>query len=588
MNGFLPRITLSLFAALTLSASAFGQSPGAQQAYSAAYDLFQAQDYKGAAAGYEKLLKDFPTDSLVGPVQIQLAYAQFFTAQYDPALATLDKFLKGPAPAPELKQLAMNLVPQVLSSKAASMSASDPKRKATYEEAVRKFTEFLTAFPTSPDAEAATYGRALANFQLGKYDEAAKDLEANLKTYASSGTISDSQNLYALTLATQGSLELMKGATGDKAAAFAKYDQATQLLKDIIAKRSDLTLVNAANLQLGEILSNRAANSPDAERPAILQQALASLRAVQPRETLIALQKQRLAAFPVKRREALQRGDQNAVKQLDKDQLRESGKLAELEGRPDQTLQALLKSGEIFVSLNRFDEGRTLYRHLQPFLENPDDQKRALYYIAVTYALQNVADKAVPSYDSFQSKYKGDPIAQNLPAAMGTMFLNTPDPAVNSPQKAATYFQESLAIYPNGAFAGLSVVSAASAQTRLKEYAQALKTFQDYLAKNPPADVGVIAQKGLADVYKDTGKWDEAIAAYKTLLSKYPTYEAAGTEAQYWIAICTQQKGDNAGQFRCSRILSQSMEAAHLRQMRCTRLRSRRWEPRRRTMRSRP
>ncbi len=107
-------------------------------------------------------------------------------------------------------------------------------------------------------------------------------------------------------------------------------------------------------------------------------------------------------------------------------------------------------------------------------------------------------------------------LADNLPVAMGSMYL-----ALNNAQEALRYFNEALTIYPNGRFTGLAVVQKANAEARLGNLPDALKTFQDYLAKNPPAEVAVIAQAGIAGIHKDSRKWDDAIAAYNVVKTKY-------------------------------------------------------------------
>jgi TolA-binding protein len=124
---------------------------------------------------------------------------------------------------------------------------------------------------------------------------------------------------------------------------------------------------------------------------------------------------------------------------------------------------------------------------------------------------------------------------------MGNMYLS-----LLKPDEAIRYFDESLKLYPDGRLTGLAVVQKATAQTQLKQFTDAEKTFKDFLARNPAPDIAVIAQKGLADIYKDTGKWDEAIAAYKEVKAKFPNTDQAN-DSDYWIAIATQQKGDNAG-----------------------------------------
>lgn len=530
---------LPLLVTLAMCASAAkAQSPGAADANNAAYALFSAGNYEEAAKAYEKLLKDYPTDLVVGIGQIQLAFAYYFLGRFDDASAILAKATSGPPLPAELQQVADGLLPQILSAKAAALPATDPKRKTTFEQAIAKFTEFIAKYPTAPDLESVIYSRAVANYQIEKYDEVVKDAELNIQKFPQTATIPQTKNLLAIALATQGSLELAKG--GDKAKAFALYKRAADLLRDIIQDRRDIALYNEANFQLAEILFNQAGFSDEAERPALYQEALAAYRAIAPKEEILALQQDRVAAFPDRRREALQQRNQALLKQLERENLRELTKLEELKNKPDQVASALLKMGEIFYQQGNLNAARTLLRHVTPFLNTDDEKKRELYFRTMTYGLQGNSDFALSGYNEFQSSFKGDPLADNLPVTMGTMLLGQ-----NKPEDAIRYFNESLTVYPDGRFTGLSVVSKAAAEARLGQYDGAAKTFQDFLAKNPPPEIGVIAQAGLANIYKDTSKWDEAIAAYKLVGEKYPGTSQA-VEAEYWIGISTQQKGENA------------------------------------------
>src|SRR4029078_5911215 len=89
------------------------------------------------------------------------------------------------------------------------------------------------------------------------------------------------------------------------------------------------------------------------------------------------------------------------------------------------------------------------------------------------------------------------------------------------------------------------VVSKANAQVQAKQFEEAQKTFEDALSKSPTPDIGVVAQNGLASIFKANHKWDEAITAYQKVKDTYPTMPQA-KDADYWIGICTQQNGHNA------------------------------------------
>lgn len=521
------------------------QSAGAAKTNNDALQAYQSGDYENAAKLYAELIKNYPTDALVTVARIQLGYSEYFLGEFDKAQATLAKALQDPALPADLKPLVMSFLPQAISASAASMKADDPKRKARFEEAIKAFDAYLKAYPKGDDVESVVFGRAIANYQIGKYEEAAAGLESNLKNFSNSPTVLDSQNLLAVTLATIGSQELMKGDAADKAKGFETYKRALGYLEDIINKKTDLTLVNDAQFQLAEILFNQAAFSPEADRSALYDRALAAYRSVAPNEEMIELQKEKLSRFPERRRQLTLRRDQAGLKALNREFEREQRKMGELRSKPDQIATATLKTAEIYFNQGDSNRTRVMLRHITPFLESDDDKLRAQYFMTMTYALQNVTDKAVENYDTFQAAHKGAPVAQNLPLAMGNLFLNNPDSEQASPETAIKYYDESISIYPDGETSALATIAKAMAQTRLQQIEEAEKTFTGFLAKNPSPRVAVMARSGLADLYKITGQWDKAIAEYQTIVKDFGDTQQA-KDAQFWIAISTQQKGDHA------------------------------------------
>ena len=540
MRFSLRALTAALLVATTAPAPA-QDSP--EQALAAANNIYNAGDYPAAVAAYEAFLRDYPTSTVLPSAQIQLAYSYFLAGENQKSLDLLKKLASGPPLPPELAEMAAFLEPQVLSALAASLKADDPARQKTFADAVKKFGEFISKYPRAAELEAAFYGSALASFQAGDFAAAKNTLESAIQRFPNSPSIQESRNLLALVLATEGSQMLGK-EDADQAAAFALYAQSAEILRDIIAKKTDLTLVNSARFQLGEILLNEAAFAPEERKPALLEEAREAFRGVMPKKDILALQQQKVDAIPAQRRAALAARDNAELRRLDRQAERDRRKLAELQARPDQTVVALQKIGETYFQQARYDESRVVLAHAAPLLESNEDKKRNLYFIAMTYALQNAADPAVARYDAFQRAHKGDPIAANLPVAMGNLFLTHPDPAVRNPEKAAQYFREAAELYPKSPFLGLSVVNEATARAQKGDFDGALKTYRDFLATNPPPEVGAVAQLGIGNVFKDQGKWDEAIAAYAELPQKFPGV-AQVEEAEFWVAVGTQQKGDN-------------------------------------------
>jgi TolA-binding protein len=535
----------ALLFALFLGAATAAAQEGPTQALEAANNLYNNGDYPAAVEAYEGVLRDYPTSPVVPNAQVQLAFSYYLTGENQKSLDLLKKFFDGPPSPAELTELAAFLEPQALSALAASRKPEDPARKTNYEEAIKKFAAFIQKYPQSTEIESANYGSAIASFQIGDYPAAKAALETNLKRFPKSPGILESQNLLALIFATEGSK--MLGEDGaDRNAAFALYAQSAGLLREIIEKKTDLALVNAAQFQLGEILLNEAAFSPDDRKPALLEQARNAFRGVLPKDTIIALQQKKIDGIPAQRRAALAARDNAALRRIDRQAERDRRKLAELQSRPDQTVTALQKIGESYFQGGQYDESRVVLAHIEPLLADDEDKKRNLYYLAMTYAVQNAADPAVARYDAFQRAHKGDPIAANLPVALGNVFLTHPDPAVRNPEKAAAYFKEAAEIYPKSPLLGLSIVNEATARAQQGDFDGALKTYRDFLATNPPAEVGAVAQLGIGNVFKEQNKWDDAIAAYRELVTKFPQATQV-EEAEFWIAVGTQQKGDNEG-----------------------------------------
>ena len=533
-----------LLASVLFAARAVAQD-APQQALEAANNIYANGDYAAAVSAYEKLLADYPTSPIVANAQVQLAFSYFLTGENQKALDTLKKFLAGPPSSAELTELAALLEPQALSGLATSLKADDPARKSNYEEAVKKYAAFIAKYPRSSEIESAYFGSAIASFQIGDYAAAKTALEENLKRFANSPSILESQNLLALIYATEGS-KMLADTGADKNAAFALYGKSAELLRGIITKKTDLALVNAAQFQLGEILLSEAAFAPDDRKATLLEEARQAFRGVLPKDTIVALQQKKIDGIPALRRAALAARNTAELKRIDRQAERDRRKMAELQSRPDQTVTALQKIGESYFQQGKYDEARVVLAHIEPLLADDTDKKRNLYFLAMTYAVQNAADPAVTRYDAFQRAHKGDPIAANLPVAMGNLFLTHPDPKVRNPEKAAQYFKEAAEIYPKSPFLGLSVVNEATARAQQGDFEGALKTYRDFLATNPPPEVGAVAQIGIGNVFKEQGKWDDAIAAYKEVVTKFPQATQV-EEAEFWIAVGTQQKGDNEG-----------------------------------------
>ena len=268
--------------------------------------------------------------------------------------------------------------------------------------------------------------------------------------------------------------------------------------------------MNDAQFQIGELLLARAEYMNSAERKEgarsrTFAKAIDAYRNVASKEAVVAAQKARIAQFADLRTKYGTAGDKVNFQKYKRLVDKETEKLAQVEGTPDQTLTAKIKTGMAYFSQEKWDETRVLYTQLENLgvLEDPADKKEALYSITMSYAAQNVADKAVEKYKDFEATYKADPIAENLPLVMGAMYLT---PKLMNADKAIEYFSQGIQMYPKGKLLGAMVLARAGAQIELKKYDEASKALQETLATNPPKSLAVDAEFYLGTIDTQTGK----------------------------------------------------------------------------------
>lgn len=503
--------------------------------------LFDQSKFPEAIAVYQRLLRDYPNAESAGDAQIHLAYSEFFSAQYGPAVERLRRLLDNPSTPPELQDLGSALLPQVLSRQAGALPPADPQRSVGFEAAIQEFGAFLQKYPRSPEAEAALYGRAVAAYQIARFADAERDLRQSIDAYPRSENADDSAFLLALTLGSAANTLLGDPAQAAAGApgAIRNYEEARTLLDGVIARKADLALVNDAQNQLGATLLAQAAATPEAARAALLSQALAAYQAVQPREPMIAAQTARIARLRDQRLAEARKGpaaDKAALRQLESRMAREQGKLASLQGKDDPVLTARLQCAAVFYQQNRYDETRVLVSTLAPVATRPEEEKAVLYFTALSYVGQGNITKAVAAYDRFQAKYAGDPMAENLPLALGGMFTGgaAPDPA-----RAHEYFAEFTRFYPTSRLRDVALLQQAGASASLKRFDEALNTIDAFLKTSPKRELVAAAELTRAKVLKDRGDFPGALAAFRQVRDTHAGRPEAEEAAFFtgWIAL---------------------------------------------------
>lgn len=544
-----PDLSLWLAAAVMIGApiaATHAQAPGApagldEQQAQQALTLFNAGDYQQAVTLYEGIPEQFPTSAQIPEANFRVGYIYLLLGEYDKSIAALEKNAAGKNVPAAILELSASLVPQVFSAKAGKLPADAPERKDALAEAIKQFDAFLAKFPQSEEVESANFGKARAHYLLQEYEEAGKVLRANLKAFAQSPSVQDTQFMLAAVLATQANTAMQK-ATASETVSLAAYDEAERLLRDIIQKRTDVALVNDAHFQLGETLAARGGFTNGPKQEEFLTKALEHYRAVLPKELVVKAQEDRLNLIKDAITAAGVAKDLTRVRRAQSFQKREIEKLNVLKQRGDQTIAAKIKSAQVFIARERYDEARVLLRFADGFTEDPEQKKQTFYLTTVTYAAQHIADKAVEAYEKFRSAHPGDPLGENLPLLIGAIYLD-PDPALNNPEKAITYFRQQVEFYPKSRYAANAVAQEAEALRQLKRYDEAIATLTKFLATNPTKDLAAAAEFSLGTIYLDTQKTAEAIKTYQGVRDKYAGQPEA-ERAAFWVGQITLTSGD--------------------------------------------
>ena len=553
--------SLPLAAALVLSVSAIpathAQLPVAdapkrdQIAFAQGEQLYNAGKYPEAIKAFESIQRDVPTSAFIPAANYRLGLCFLFSEQFDQGVAALRKNLNNKNIAAEILEDSQGLIPQLLYAKAQKEPSAE-SRKATLADAVKEFDVFIQKFPQSPEIEQANLVKARALFGLAKYEEAALPLRANLQKFPASESALETQYMLAYILTTQANETMRRAAApGEDKPALTAYDEAEKLLREIVAKRVDLALMNDAQFQLGEMLSARGSFTAGPGKDPILYKALDAYRNTYPNEIVVQAEAARVKRIKDLLADAGQKRDLAGVRHYQSLLAAEQGKLAEITQRPDQTLAAKLRSAQIYIELHkdkerdRMDEARVLYRFVEKFTKDGEQQKEVLYGVTLTYAAQHLPEKAEESYKIWSEAYKNDPLGENLPLLMGTMYLDL-DPKVNDPKKAIGYFEKVATDYPKSKLVGQAAMQTALALNQLQEYDRAITKLKEFLATNPAPELAVAAEFGLATVYKDTAKIDLAIETFRAVVNKYPGTDQA-EQSGYWVGQLLFGKGDAKG-----------------------------------------
>jgi predicted negative regulator of RcsB-dependent stress response len=127
--------------------------------------------------------------------------------------------------------------------------------------------------------------------------------------------------------------------------------------------------------------------------------------------------------------------------------------------------------------------------------------------------------------------------------------------------KTAADFQKLIADYPHTAAGASAYLLLADAQRNEKKFAEANTTLQTFLDKFPKNELVGTARLAIGGNLEALGKKDEALAAYKRLVTDYPAGFAAPIALYSEIHLLKEKKQIDEARRVCETIMTQYRES---------------------------
>jgi TolA-binding protein len=497
------------FLALACTAARAQQSPPASgdhgselaQMYARGVSEFQSGDYAKAAADLEALL-----------VKAE------FTPQLEPAFFTLGS---------------------------AYFNAGD------YKKAVTAFKNYQAKFPNGAHAAEAAFAIAQSSLLGKNYAEAAADfakLEKDPRlreqalffgATASKEAGGTDQAIATLQKLAGGRLSTAMSVRGAMLLAqlYSKKGEADKAIRTIDKIHTQIALVdnivdlNSMTVELGDQFF----------RKKLYADALDCYRAAYPREQIVRMQNERIAAMK-KRLEtnlAAARRDPSLFGQLaaennelNNDIAHTQGLLDAFQKLPSITPAIYIRMAQSFYEIDRKWEAVVVYQELLEHFPHSPESEPALFGLIISLADVNEPQKAEARCEEYLREFKTGPNAETVGYMLGAVALQA-----NDPQAAQKYFTQMLQTQPNSKYREQMTYLLGNAKFMEGKYDQANEQYKKYLKEFPKGKNVEDVNYRLALDALFAGKYQEAMDQIHAYLRQYPE-GAYISDAKYRLAVC--------------------------------------------------
>lgn len=493
-----------------------------------AEEALTRNEYKKAIELYESLITKYKSFQGIWAAKYNLGYACYVSGDYGRAAEVLRELTDGKRnPDVALREQAFALLGMVFSAQGASIEKGE-ERAAAFEKAVGAYDGYLKDFPQGKMRADALYGKAAAQLQGGKPDDAEKTLGTFFSGFKQSPLAADATYLMARISSAQARSAREQNRDAD---ARRKVEDARRLFDQVSAQARDLALANQASYSAGDCLLAAGA----------YRDALGYFRKVRP---VAALEQQAAQAVEQARGAytAAVRGSDKARQTETKKQLDAAiRRAADVRESGGLYLAAQQQIARCLYELKKFDEVLVLNQHYLPHFSA--DQKKRAQYLGIKALLEKKdLDRAIKAYADFKAAYPGDKIGEDLPVSFAESYLRAGKYA--EALKAADAYE---ATYPQGAFLEQIYFLAASAASQSGDTAEADRRNKKFSEKFPKSSMAGAAIFNKAYTSYQKKDYAAAIPEFRSYIEKFPQSEAAENAAFFvGISLFESKKIDDA------------------------------------------
>jgi TolA-binding protein len=471
------------------------------QLYSQGMAEFQAGDYTKAAADLETLLTKAEFSPQLEPAFFTIGSAYFNIPDYKKVIAAFKTYLAKFPNGPHAGEVAYAVGQAHLLAK-------------NYPEAV---TQFAAVEKDARYRELALFYGATASKEGGKIDQAIGTLEklagGELKTPWSTRGGMMLVQLYA-----------QKGQSAKTIALIKKLHERIALVDDIVE-------LNSMTIELGDDLFKKGTYAD----------ALECYRAAYPREQIIKLQSERIAAMQRKVAENLaaaridpsQFGQLAAFNaQLNSDITRTQKLLEEFQKLATITPAIYIRMARCFYETDQKWESVVVYQEIVDRFQQVPEREPALFGLIASLAEINQPKKAEEACEQYLGEFKTGPNFDTVGYMLGVVALQA-----NDPRAAETYFSRMLETQPKSPFREQMSYLFGNAKFMAGKYDEATSQYKKYLGEFPKGQNIEDVNYRLALTALFAGQYQEAMNQLGDYLKKYPKGQYV-SDAKYRLAVC--------------------------------------------------